>query len=104
MTFTRNGRGAITAPTPRATRQPATLAPMTSPSAIPRRSAQRRNHNGRKLLRFGAGEQQGQGKGAHAQAHGRHAKMFGEGLGAPDDEGNAGEKGENPDNDHLRVT
>src|SRR5437667_5823539 len=35
MTLARNGSGAITAPTPRATRQMAPLAPMTSPSAIP---------------------------------------------------------------------
>src|SRR5205823_6332874 len=35
MTLARNGSGAITAPTPRATRQIAPLAPITSPSAIP---------------------------------------------------------------------
>lgn len=35
MTPLRNGRGAIQAPTPRATRQIVTLAPITSPSAMP---------------------------------------------------------------------
>src|SRR2546423_4742005 len=90
MTLARNGSGAITAPTPSATRQPATLAPITSPSAMPGNPRTDATTTVASSSGSAPASSRAKAKPAHAQAHGGRAKMLGEGLGAPDDKDNAG--------------